>query len=159
MDEHARDEIAAAAAAHADLGREYHGALAEGLVERISSEIDKQVDARLAQYGVQPAAWTAQPGPPAPTRRNSRPGWANAAMGLGSVGLGVAATSVTLHAWAGTAVQRVGVFSADRSYHQVVQTFQPGSTIGAAAIVLVAFIWVMIGVINVAYARRQGGRP
>jgi hypothetical protein len=159
MDEHARDEIAAAAAAHGDLGPEYHGALAEGLVERISSEIDKQVDVRLAQYGVQPAAWTAEPTQPAQRERTARSGWANAAMGLGSVGLGVAATSVTLHAWAGTAVQRSTAIDAANNARAVAETFRMGGGVGATAIVLVAFIWVVIAVINVAYARRQAGRP
>ena len=67
MDELAQQDIAAAAAAHTELGRAYDGPVAEGLVERISSEIDRQVDARLAQRGVQPG-WAA---------------WANVAMGLG----------------------------------------------------------------------------
>jgi hypothetical protein len=42
-----RDDIAAAAAAHRELGREYDGAVAEGLVDRIGAEIDKRIDARL----------------------------------------------------------------------------------------------------------------
>ena len=42
-----RDDIAAAAAAHRELGREYDSAVAEGLVERIGAEIDKRIDSRL----------------------------------------------------------------------------------------------------------------
>jgi hypothetical protein len=42
-----RDDIAAAAAAHRELGREYDSAVAEGLVDRIGAEIDKRIDARL----------------------------------------------------------------------------------------------------------------
>ena len=80
MDELAQQEIAATAAVHAELGQAYDGAVAEGLVERISSEIDKQVDARLAQRGMQPS-WAV---------------WANVAMGLGTVGLGIGATAVIL---------------------------------------------------------------
>ena len=78
MDVRAHEDVAAAAAVHTELGQAYDGAVAEGLVERISSEIDKQVDARLAQRGIQPsvAAWT------------------NLAMGLGSIGLGIGATAV-----------------------------------------------------------------
>jgi hypothetical protein len=41
------DEIAAAAAAHRELGREYDNEVAEALVERIGAEIDKRIDARL----------------------------------------------------------------------------------------------------------------
>ena len=80
MDELAQQDVAAAAAAHSELGRTYDGAVAEGLVERISLEIDKHVDARLAQRGMPP----------------SRAVWANVAMGLGSVGLGIGATTVIL---------------------------------------------------------------
>jgi hypothetical protein len=43
-----RDDIAAAAAAHRELGREYDSAVAEGLVDRIGAEIDKRIDARLS---------------------------------------------------------------------------------------------------------------
>jgi hypothetical protein len=42
-----RDDIAAAAAAHRELGREYDTAVAESLVDRIGAEIDKRIDARL----------------------------------------------------------------------------------------------------------------
>ena len=62
-------EIRASVGAHADLGPGYEDAVAEGLVERIGAEIDKRIDARLAQTpGHQgPAAPTgAQPGVPAP---------------------------------------------------------------------------------------------
>lgn len=54
MDQHVRDDIAAAAAAHQELGREYDAvvaAVAAGLVEQIGLEIDKRVDARVASGG------------------------------------------------------------------------------------------------------------
>jgi hypothetical protein len=44
-------EIRASVAARADLGPGYDDAVAEGLVERIGAEIDKRIDARLAQFG------------------------------------------------------------------------------------------------------------
>ncbi len=44
-------EIRASVGAHADLGPGYEDAVAEGLVERIGAEIDKRIDARLAQTG------------------------------------------------------------------------------------------------------------
>lgn len=47
VDQVTRDDIAAAAAAHQELGRDYDGAVAEGLIDRIGAEIDKRVDARL----------------------------------------------------------------------------------------------------------------
>jgi hypothetical protein len=49
-----RDEIGAAAAVHAELGREYDQAVAESLVERIGAEVDRRVDARLAQPQASP---------------------------------------------------------------------------------------------------------
>src|SRR5712691_10072017 len=49
-------EIRASVAAHADLGPGYDDAVAEGLVERIGTEIDKRIDARLGQLGPVPGA-------------------------------------------------------------------------------------------------------
>ncbi len=79
-----REEIGASAAAHAELGRDYDHAVAEGLIERIGAEIDRRVDARLA-------------GPMRRPGRPRRPGtFATLVMGLGSMGLGVGATAVVL---------------------------------------------------------------
>lgn len=47
VDPATRNDIAAAAAAHNELGRDYEDAVAESLVDRIGAEIDKRVDARL----------------------------------------------------------------------------------------------------------------
>ena len=84
MDTSARADIAAAAAVNSELGPDYGDAVAEGLVERIGAEIDKRVDARLAQRG---APVPAEPAPPQP-----RPPWAPVVLGLGSmlIGFGVA---------------------------------------------------------------------
>lgn len=139
MDVRAREDVAAAAAVHTELGQAYDGAVAEGLVEKISLEIDKQVDARLAQRGIQPsvAAWT------------------NLAMGLGSIGLGIAATAVTLQSWSSSGVApkaevdlgsfRASVLTSTRS-------------VSITQVILIALIWVAIAVVNVAYARRHPGR-
>ena len=140
MDELARQEIAAAAAAHTELGQAYDGAVAEGLVERISSEIDKQVDARLAQRGIRPTQLA----------------WANVAMGLGSVGLGIGATAVTLQALSTTGVVPkatvdLGPFKAS--------VMSSTSSISTAQVALIVLIWVVIAVVNIAYARRHPGRP
>jgi hypothetical protein len=48
MDQRVQTDIAAAAAAHHELGRDYDDAVAESLVERIGSEIDRRVDAKFA---------------------------------------------------------------------------------------------------------------
>ena len=144
MDQRAHEDVAAATAVHTELGRAYDDAVAEGLVERISSEIDKQVDARLAQHGIQPAL------------EPSRTAWANVAMGLGSVGLGIGATAVTLHDLSTSgvtpkAVLDVGTFRAS--------LMTSSSSVSTGQVVIIVLIWVVIAVINIAYARRRPGRP
>jgi hypothetical protein len=140
MDMRTQEDVAAAAAAHRELGHEYDSALAEGLIEKISSEIDRQVDARLEQRGIQP----------------TRAAWANVAMGLGSVGLGIGATAVTLHSLSTTgtvpkASVNLGPFHAS--------VMSPTTSISTAQVALVVLIWAVIAVVNIAYARRRPGRP
>jgi hypothetical protein len=155
-----RDEITASVAAHADLGPRYDSAVAEGLVERIGEEIDKRIDARIGgpqQPPRVPRGATSvrpHPGPPAyqepayqdlaayqgpaaPTpmmpaasaapapRRAS--GLSGVILGLGSMGLGVGATAVVV------------------SHHVE----------SVAALLMVALIWAMIAVINIAHAQRR----
>ena len=139
-------EIRASVGAHADLGPGYEDAVAEGLVERIGAEIDKRIDARLAQTGAAgapgPAGYPGFQGYPGylgpvlppgyqlgpPPVRPSPVGARNVATtitALGSVALGVAATAIVSYA---------------------------GSLSGQGLIILL--IWVAIAIINVAYARR-----
>jgi hypothetical protein len=139
MDERVHEDITAAAAVHTELGHAYDGAVAEGLVQRISSEIDKQVDARLAQRGIQPG----------PTI------WANVVMGLGSVGLGIGATAVTLHALPTSGVVPRAVVDLGPFRASVMASTNSVST---AQVILIVLIWVVIGVINVVYARRHRAR-
>jgi hypothetical protein len=140
MDERAHEDVAAAAAVHTELGQAYDGAVAEGLVERISSEIDKQVDARLAEHGIQ----------------SGRAAWANVAMGLGTVGLGIGATAVTLDAYSVSHVVPKASLNVGPLHGSVMTTT---SSVGTGGLVLVALIWAVIAVINIAYARRQPRRP
>jgi hypothetical protein len=144
MDELAHEDIAVATAVRAELGDAYDSAVAEGLAEKISSEIDKQVDARLAQRGIQPAL---QPGQTA---------WANVAMGLGSVALGIGATAVTLHSLSAhgvvpKATVDLGPFRAS--------VMTSTSSVSTGQVILVVLIWAVIAVINLAYARRRPSRP
>ena len=149
MNVNERDEISASVAAHAELGPRYDAAVAEGLVERIGDEIDKRIDARLsgqpgpgqqAQRGGQPFGYLEPPayrGPVAPAPPAALPPPAHApsrgsafsgvVLGLGSMGLGVGATSVVV------------------SHH-------PGAF---ADVLMVLLIWVMIAVINVAHSQRR----
>jgi hypothetical protein len=128
MEQLARDDIAAAAAAHRELGRDYDDAVAEGLIERIGAEIDKRVDARLGQRGddhpAQRGDRSAAGGRDGRPGSVAGPGAAGILLALGSMGIGLGAAAAVL--------------SEDR---------------GGAA--LVALIWVVIAVINVAYARRR----
>jgi hypothetical protein len=145
-----RDEITASVAAHAELGPRYDTAVAEGLVERIGDEIDKRIDARLGgQAGPGQQAQDRQPpayrgpaaylGPavPTPARPAAAPppaqapsrgsGLSGVILGLGSMGLGVGATSVVV------------------AHH-------PG---GVPDVLMVLLIWLMIAVINVAHSQRR----
>jgi len=121
-----RDEVRASAAAHRDLGPGYDTAVAEGLVERIGEEIDRRVDARLFGQLQAPA-----PSRPRRIREPGRPGVAAVFLALGSMGLAIGATAAVLH---------------------------PGDNQGnvsGSQSVLIALIWIVIGVVNVAYARRN----
>jgi hypothetical protein len=144
-----RDEISASVAAHAELGPRYDAAVAEGLVERIGDEIDKRIDARLggpsgprqqAQHHGQPLRYQGPPpyqvpfapappvAVPPPAQAPSRgSGFSGVVLGLGSMGLGVGATSVVV------------------SHH-------PG---GVPDVLMVLLIWVMIAVINIAHSQRR----
>ena len=99
VDQRTRDDIAASAAAHSELGRDYDGAVAQGLIARAG-----------------PAA---------------RTGTASVALPLGSMGMGVLAALAVM--------KRGGL----------------GPANGGGQLFLVAVIWIIIGIINVVYARRN----
>ena len=82
VDHATRNDIAAAAAAHHELGRDYDGAVAEGLIERIGAEIDQRVDARLGviSRGSDSSAKVSQAG-----RQQAM--WTGAAVGAGMTGI------------------------------------------------------------------------
>jgi hypothetical protein len=122
-----KEEVQASAAAHRDLGPGYDTAVAEGLVERIGEEIDRRVDARL--FGRLQAA------PPPQPRRAREPGRLGAGpviLALGSMGLAIGGTAAVLHPG-----------------DNPPGTFSPGQG------VLIALIWIVIGLVNIAYARRN----
>src|SRR6185295_12258092 len=78
-------EIRASVGAHADLGPGYEDAVAEGLVERIGAEIDKRIEARLAQTGAAGAP-EPPPGVPAPAGAAGPAGVAGPAGAAGPAG-------------------------------------------------------------------------
>ena len=151
-------EIRASVGAHADLGPGYEDAVAEGLVERIGAEIDKRIDARLAQTGAAGA-----PGPAAPTGAAGAadpagyPGFQGYQGYQGPVlppgyqlgpppvrpsqaGARNAATTITALGSVALGVAATAIVS------------YAGSLGGRGLIILL--IWVAIAIINVAYARR-----
>ena len=145
-------EIAASVAALRDLGPGYDQALAEGLVERIGADIDKriaaaidnrvaaEVDSRLLPQldryaGCRPQRRRARRMIRAERRtiraeRADQSGRQTFALALGSMLVALAVTAI--------------VFK--------------GSP-GVAAVMLMALIWVIVGVINVAYAMRKYPQP
>jgi hypothetical protein len=156
-------EIRASVGAHADLGPGYEDAVAEGLVERIGVEIDKRIDARLAQTGAAGAPGPA-PGVPAPAGTPSAagpagyPGFQGHQGYLGpvlppgyqlgpppvrpsQVGARNVATTITALGSVALGVAATAIVSS------------AGSLGGQGFIILV--IWVAIAIINVAYARRS----
>lgn len=118
MDQLARDDIAAAAAAHRELGSDYDGAVAESLVERIGDEIDRRVEARLGPRPRSPRKYGAQFSPAV------RPNLAVVTLALGSMTIG--------------AILSVSILDKNGTANGVV-----------------VLIWIIIGIINVVYARRQ----
>ena len=165
-------EIRASVGAHADLGPGYEDAVAEGLVERIGAEIDRRIDARLAQTpGRQgPAAPAgAQPGVPAPAGVAGTAGPASTAGPAGADGpvgypayqgpvlppgyqlgppptrpsqLGARSVATTITALGSMAL---GVAATAIVAHT--------GTLGGQGFIIL-LIWVAIAIINVAYARR-----
>jgi len=85
------DEVRAAAETHHELGRDYSSAVIESFLEKVGTEIDARVDARLntSRY----------PGPaqaPVPTARERRHGSATA-LGVVSIVLGIPLTAIVAY--------------------------------------------------------------
>ena len=163
-------EIRASVAAHTDLGPGYDDAVAEGLVERIGAEIDKRIDARLAQSGAggspgyQPPGYQgpagpadAQPGVPTPAGPAGYHGYQGYQGYLGPVlppgyQLGppptrpsqVGARNVA------TTVTALGSMAMGVAATAIVAH---AATVGGQGFIIL-LIWVAIAIINVVYARR-----
>ena len=150
-------EIRASVGAHADLGPGYEDAVAEGLVERIGAEIDKRIEARLAQIDVPTPAGVRTPaGAAGPA---GYPGFQGGYQGhLGPVlppgyqlgpppvrpspvGARNVATTITALGSVALGVAATAIVSS------------AGGLGGQGFIILL--IWVAIAIINVAYARRS----
>jgi hypothetical protein len=162
-------EIRASVGAHADLGPGYEDAVAEGLVERIGAEIDKRIDARLAQTGAA--------GPPGPAVPAGTAGAAGAADAAGAAGAAGPAGYPGFQGYQGhpgpvlppgyqlgpppvrpspvgarnaaTTITALGSMALGVAATAIVSS--AGSLGGQAFIIML--IWVAIAIINVAYAR------
>jgi Flp pilus assembly protein TadB len=147
-----RAEIAASVAALQELGSGYDQALAEGLIDRIGAEIDQriaaeidnrvtaEVDSRILTQLDRYAGCRHQRRRVKRMNRAERrmtraeradhSGWQSIMLALGSM---LVALSVTA----------------------IVSKGSPG----VAAVMLIALIWVVVGIINVAYALRKHLQP
>jgi len=167
-------EIRASVGAHADLGPGYEDVVAEGLVERIGAEIDKRIDARLAQTpGHQgPAAPAgAQPGVPAPAGVAGAAGPAGAASPAGADGpagypayQGYPGPVLPPGYQLGPPPARPSQLGARHVASTITALGSMAMGVAATAIVahagalggqgfIILLIWVAIAIINVAYAR------
>ena len=147
-----RAEIAASVAAVQELGSGYDQALAEGLVERIGAEIDQRIAAEIdnrvtAEVDSRILAQLDRYAGCRHQRRRSRhmiraerrmiraeradrPGRQSIMLALGSMLVALLVTAIVLK----------------------------GSP-GVAAVMLMAMVWVIVGIINVAYAMRKHPQP
>ena len=169
-------EIRASVAAHADLGPGYDDAVAEGLVERIGTEIDKRIDARLGQLGAVPGPGAAGPGAAGPGAAG--PGADGPAAPAGYPGYQVPVGYQGYQGYQGylgpmlppgyqlgpppvrpssvgqrnvaTTIIALGSMALGVGATAIVS----GASSPAAQVFMVLLIWVAIAVINVVYARR-----
>jgi len=156
MDTDRRNEIAASVAAQQHLGPGYEQALAEGLVERISTEIDdritRQIDQRVSaevddqvaaglnqHLGCRHARRALRASRRASAAQSGRP---SVILILGSFVFAMSSTAIVL-AKSSSSVYTNGGGS------------QSGP--GAAGVILTALIWIVIGLVNVAYVTGRTG--
>ena len=165
-------EIRASVGAHADLGPGYEDAVAEGLVERIGAEIDKRIDARLAQTGAAGA-----PGPTAPASAAGAAGPAGPAGAAGAAGpAGYPGSQGGYQGYLGPVLPpgyqlgpppvRPSPVGARNVATTITALGSVALGVAATAIVssagglggqgfIIVLIWVAIAIINVAYARHS----
>jgi hypothetical protein len=94
MERLARQDVAAAAAAHHELGPEYSQASIDSFLEKVDSEIAARVDARLGG-APQPRSQTAD----VPTRYERRALWTGVAIGSAVAGIPFTLLAATSRGW------------------------------------------------------------
>jgi len=150
-------EIRASVGAHADLGPGYEDAVAEGLVERIGAEIDKRIEARLAQTDVPTP--TAAPTPAGAAGPAGYPGFQGGYQGyLGPVlppgyqpGPPPARPSPAGARNVATTITALGSVALGVAATAIVSS---AGGLGGQGFIIV-LIWLAIAIINVAYARHS----
>src|ERR1700759_5386131 len=160
-------EIRASVGAHADLGPGYEDAVAEGLVERIGAEIDKRIEARLAQTGAGAAPGPA-PGVPTPPGAAGVAGAADPAGYPGFQGgyQGYLGPALPPGYQPGPPPARPSPVGARNVATTITALGSVALGVAATAIVssarrlggpgfILLLIWVAIAIINVAYARHS----
>ena len=144
-----RNEIAASLAAQQTLGPGYDEALAEGLVERIGEEIDRRVEARLAEEAGGPLASGAGPHPDCRHTRRAQRRAARAAERAGRPSITLALGSL-----AAAILASLTVLLSSETSVATGNGFSKSAPSGAA-MALTALIWIVIGIINVVHAHRR----
>jgi hypothetical protein len=95
------DEIRAAAETHHELGKDYSGAVIESFLEKVGTEIDARVDARLHRFQA----------PASPLAKQKRP-MSSSGLGILSLILGIPITAIVAyspaHLW-GLIVVWIGI--------------------------------------------------
>ena len=145
-------EIAASVGALQDLGPGYDQALAEGLVERIGAEIDKRIAAEIDNR------ITAEVDSRILTQLDRYAGCRHQRRRAKRM---IRAERRTIraeradHSGRQSIMLALGSLLVALSVTAIVLKGSPGG----AAIMLMALIWVIVGIINVAYATRKGPPP
>ena len=147
-----QSEIAASVAALQDLGPGYDQALAEGLVERIGAEIDKRIAAEIDNRV------TAEVDSRILTQLDRYAGCRHQrrrAKRMMRAERRVIRAERADHSGRQSLVLALGSMLVALSVTAVVLKGSPGF----AALMLMALIWVIVGVVNVAYAVRKSPQP
>ena len=141
-------EIAASAAALRDLGPGYDQALAEGLVERIGAEIDKRIAAQIDNRV------TAEVDSRILTQLDRYAGCRHQRRRAKRM---IRAERRAVRAERADYAQRQSIMLAIGSMlvALLVTAIVLKGSPGVAAIMLMALIWIIVGIINVAYATRK----
>jgi ribosomal protein S13 len=147
-----RAEIAASVAALQDLGTGYDQALAEGLIERIGAEIDQRIAAELD------SRVTAEVDRRILTQLDQYAGCRHQrrrAKGMIRAERRTTRAERADHSGRQSIMMAIGSMLVALPVTAIVLKGSPG----VGAVMLMALIWVIVGIINVAYAMRKHPQP